>query len=274
MAYAAKNISLHEMDECTGNVFRSLITSNQLLLRKDYPYYHSQVGIPPALVSFKAKITSLRAKSSELILERYKDDPHPMGLTYSMGSFSHAFTGALTVAAIGIGDCGECCAKLAAEMICKSFGNITFLSLSFPKAKKGMEQYHQLILANISKEEMGLIMRHKERRLDAFLALLPKHCVIGDPFLGLSFTPAKIPKPLQDYIIAYGEEAIITNCQHFTHLGPKFLEYYLKRAAAIKSIIAEMPEAKLNFYITEGPWKAILEASHSSMAAEKSLAPK
>ena len=275
MAFTTKNITLAEMSTLVDQTHRSIVSSHRLLSRIRHPYYHSHPGIPPELVAFKKRITGLRERSLHLIIERYTGDSDPLGQVYSVKSFPLRFTGALALAGMGLGECGENAAKLAANMLIHGFGNITFLSLRFTKATEGMEQAHELILANISQAEMSALRALRVADFTQFMKVLPAHAVLGDAFLNVAFTPSAIPKLMQDYLAAYGGQAIICGVEHYTNCGPQFLKYYTDHAGSIKKELADIPEAEPRCYVLKGPWKEALLAPRTHLdSIEQGAVPK
>lgn len=262
MAYASNNITQALMSELTAETYRSIVSSHRLISRIEQPYYHSEASVPLELVEFKRRLTALRTQSLALTLARYAGESDPLGQRYdSPQSFACSFTGSLAVAGLGLGECGECATKLAANMLVRGFGNITFLQFKFTNARAGMEQGHQLIIANISQAQMSALRKSKETDFLKFMGSLPADAVVGDAFLNICFTPSAIPQLMRDYITAYGGAATINGVNHFTHLGPKFFKYYADHAGAIQKILASHPEGAPRLYVLRGPWKASLMLS-------------
>lgn len=204
-----------------------ILTSNDIIPRTTCPYFYDNPAIPKALINFKLRLQEYRAISSTQIAAigqlPLASNMLPMMGDFSIGSFSHAFVGALVVASFGIGDCAECSARLVIEMLANGYGNFTFMGIRFPNAKHGMETTHQFILANLAKSP--------ERRASSsvydFFRTLPEDTVIGDPFLGLAFRPNDIPAEFKAYIDAYGKNTEIIQCFHLCNMGPRFLQHYL-----------------------------------------------
>lgn len=151
----------------------------------------------------------LIAKQPELFLPNASHDMR----NFSVGTFAHHFSVALAVSLCGIGECGECKAKLGLALIQSGFGNLAFVNIKFLEAKKGMETRHSFIVANLPK--VTLSSDNKSPSVYDFFKNLPSHAIIGDAFLGLVFSPDKIPDAFIHYINAYGGKTKLIQCQHF-----------------------------------------------------------
>ncbi|MDF2940489.1 MAG: hypothetical protein K0R66_1131 [Gammaproteobacteria bacterium] len=262
--FKAKDIKQEEMLELVTKVRSAILSSNHLLPRQDHPYYHSHPGVPQALQVFKEKFTNARMLASRYILEHFEKETHPMLGDFSLGKFPHNFTASLAVGSLHIGECAECSDKLAAEMILRGFGNLSIVHVTFPKASPGMERGHQFIVANLAKSPDRSF---QGKSIVDFLRSLPADAVIGDPFLGLVFSPKDTPRALLKYIEAYGGEAVLAGCFHFTNLGMAFLSPFLSYADRVAKAIADKADTTISFYITEGPWKKLLEAKKTEIEA-------
>ena len=210
-----------------------LLTSNDIVPRTKCPYFYDNPATPKALTNFKLRLEKYRAISSTQIAATGQlplaSNILPMMGDFSMGSFSHTFVGALVVASFGIGDCGECSARLVVEMLANGYGNFTFMGISFPKAKHGMETTHQFIIANLATNPR----KRDYSSVYDFFKTLPEDAVIGDPFLGLAFRPNDIPAEFKAYIDAYGKNTQIMQCFHLCNMGPRFLQHYMSVATKI-----------------------------------------
>lgn len=228
-----KNITVTEMLRLIKKVEPHILTSNNIVPRITCPYFHNHPSVPKALGNFKARLQEYRYISSTRIaaIGRLPLEPNMLPILgdFSIGSFSHVFVGALVVSSFGIGDCGECSARLVIEMLVNGYGDLAFVGIKFPKAKDGMETTHEFIVANLPQDPY----RSPSTSIFDFFRTLPRNAVIGDPFLGLAFEPNSIPAEFIRYIDTYGKDTDVIKCFHFCNVGSKFLSHYLSITAQI-----------------------------------------
>lgn len=202
-------LSLGKMYELVDEVSQQLLTSNQIIPRSNCPYYLYGPKTPKELTAYKTLIVDYRSSSATLIAERCVPNPASIWSDFSFGSFFHRFVGSLVVAHFGIGECAECSAILAIKLVLHGYGDITFVGITFPEAKEGMEQTHQFVIANLHEQPQK---QKSDISIYDFFKTLPEDVIIGDPFLGLCFTPKNIPAAFNKFVCCR-----ITVWQRCTH---------------------------------------------------------
>lgn len=215
------NRALEKIQFFIEKVQMNLLTSNDVVDRTRYPYYHSHPSVPSALVKFKNELIQLRTCSSELLqelplsaeLRTQFHDPN------NAESFGHFFIGALAVASLGIGECAESAIKLTEKLILAGYKNLFIVVISLTDSKPGMEKTHDFVVAH-----PNLVGINQRMPVDEFFKTLPTDAIIADAFLGVTFTPGN-PHPLfQAYLKAYGGTANLLLCHHLFNFTPKSLE--------------------------------------------------
>lgn len=237
-----KVISLEKMNELIKKVQSNLCTSNNIVNRIEYPYYYAHTSVPESLAQFKKTLEIYRKRCSDLITEvdkqaLFKDFLSPVAdfNNLSNGSFFHSFVLHLIISGFRIGDCGECSTQLAIELANAGYGNLAFVSIKFTKAKEGMENYHQFVVANLMKAPA--CQADEKTSVEQFFSSLPRDAIIGDAFLGLCFSPHHIAETFKSYINAYGGSAVVVNFRHFYNLSNRSFNGYIEVASQIKSML-------------------------------------
>jgi hypothetical protein len=231
-------IKRQELKTLIEKVVGGLLTSNQIVDRINYPYYWNHESVPHSLTLFKKKLEAIRRNSDTLVVSQpdlfFPNAPDQM-CSFSSETFARLFTVALTTSLFGIGDCGECSAKLGLELIKAGFGDLAFVAIKFPAAEVGMETMHSFVIANLP--SLRLPSDLGSLSVQDLFAALPPEALIADPFLGLVFSPGHVPDALTNYINAYGRSTSLMQCQHFYKL-PKDSKIFASYQA-ISNIIAK-----------------------------------
>lgn len=229
-------ITKQKLNELIDEVQKGFLISNNIINRTEYPYYYNHPSVPKSLTTFKKRLQSYREQSAEAVAKQVELPlPNASHSTrnFSMGTFAHHLTVALTVSLAGIGDCGECSANLGLALIQAGFGNLAFIGIEFSEAKEGMEKKHSFIVANLP--TLPHPSSNAPLSIYDLFKVLPKHTLIGDAFLGLTFSPDEIPDDFIRYINAYGGKATLIQCQHFYNVPSKSLMFggYLTTAKKV-----------------------------------------
>ncbi len=222
------------MQECIVEVQRQLLTSNDLVLRAEQPFYHSHSSVPPILTEFKVILTELRMYAAKLIHELGVQRIGSMDADFSEGTFFHSYLLGLTIASFGIGECAETTYKLVERLIKKGGRDFLFISLKFPNRAMGMEMSHGLLIANVPNIRESIERVASAATLEELLGMLPENAIVGDAFLGVSYLPKEgFPQAMQDYLAAYGGQECITQVFHFYNFSTNVLSNYQIRAVNI-----------------------------------------
>lgn len=212
------------MQECVVEVQRQLLTSNDLVSRAEQPFYYGHLSVPPILTEFKVILTELRMYAAKLISELGTQKMGSVDVDFSEGTFFHSYLLGLTISAFSIGECAETTYKLSERLIKRGGRDFLFVSLHLPNRTSGMERSHGLLIANV--RELSERITHATT-LEELLRALPDNAVVGDAFLGISYSPKDgFPIEMLDYLRAYGGLESIAQVFHFYNFSPTVLSNY------------------------------------------------
>lgn len=266
-------ITEQKMKELIEEVQKNILTSNNILSRIEYPYYYNHPSVTKSLITFKTRLQTYRQKSAELVVKQAElplpNAPHSHR-HFSVGTIAHQLSVSLAVSQLGIGDCGECAAKLGLALIQAGFGNLAFVIVEFLESKEGMEKYHEFVVANLP--VLSLPPNNITLSIYDFFKALPTQALIGDAFLGLTFSPEKIPNDFIRYLNAYGGKTEINACMHFYNVPSKSIMFggYLDVAKkVVKELKSRQPLLEEDSYTLKGKIK-IEDTTLVSLLKEKS----
>lgn len=225
------SILLNTMQRHVEHVQTLFLTSNDIVNRTQYPFYHSHQSVPNTLKHFKSVLTQYRESTSNLVAELGTKIVGTQPQDYQKGTPHHIVVGSLATASLGIGECSESMMKLAESLIV-SHGcvDIMFVSFSHNAAKTGMETTHSFIVANIKTlpSTMKLDMSFQD-----FMTCLPDSAIVGDAFLGESYKPNNIPDSVASYFKAYGGNPGLGMVFHLYNFSLNTLGGYVNKAVRI-----------------------------------------
>lgn len=221
-------ITEQKLEKLIDEVQKDFLTSNNIINRTECPYYYHHPSVPKSLIIFKKRLGTYR-QQNELLVAKHPDLPLPNTpfewRNFSIGTFAHKFSLNLATALCGIGDCGECSAKLMLALIQGNYGNAAYVEIKFLEAKEGMEQCHSFIATNLPTPLSFSSNNTASFSVYDFLKELPPQTIIGDAFLGLTFSPDKIPDTFIRYINTYGGKTELTAFQHFYNYFSKSITF-------------------------------------------------
>lgn len=195
-------VTVAQVQEAIIEVQKKLLTSNDIVPRAQQPYYHSHPSVPPALTEFKRIVTEVRMHVARLVHELGIQRAGSTTQDFAEGSLFHSLLSGLVTSSFGIGECAESTYKLAEQLIKQGCHDFLFISLILPASSRGMEITHGILIANVSDftADMG-----RAETLGELLLSLPETAVVGDAFLGCSYSPRSgFPLVMSDYLAAYG----------------------------------------------------------------------
>lgn len=269
-------ITEQKLIELIDEVQKDFLTSNNIINRTECPYYYNHPAVPKSLIIFKKRLTAYRQQSEHLVAEHpdlnLPNSPVPFR-SFAIGTFAHQFSLNLATALCGVGDCGECAAKLALALIQGGYRNVAYVAISFLEAKKGMEQFHAFAVTNLP-SYFAFSSNNTISVYELFKAL-PSEAIIGDAFLGLTFSPRRIPDAFTSYMGAYGGKANVIQFQHFYNYPSNSITFngYLEVAKSVaKKIKLKRPSLVEDLYILEEKLK-INDTTLTILLKEKSKLP-
>lgn len=231
-------VTLTQMQTTITEVQKKLLTSNDITPRSEQPYYYNHPSVPPTLTEFKRIVTEIRIYAARLIHELGVQHAGSVKQDFTEGKVFHSLLLGLVTSSFGIGECAESMYKLAELLIKQGCHDFLFISLALPASSKGMEVTHGLLIANIPDwtAEMG-----KAETLEKLLVTLPETAIVGDAFLGASYSAhSGLPLAMRDYLRAYGGQERIRSVFHFYNFSKTLLaNLQLKAVNIIKRMLEE-----------------------------------
>ncbi|MGE3921065.1 MAG: hypothetical protein AB7F64_09095 [Gammaproteobacteria bacterium] len=224
---------LNYLNNLIESVQSRILTSHTLVNRIQYPIYQFDPNVPPLLQTFKHRLVQYR-QAADLLAAQYGQQkgalfkpPTPPELSdLTQPTFARQFVCALAVLSFGLGECLEVTSLTAVELIKAGHPSIAFVAIRFQHQNPKMEQAHQFLITNLP-NHANPIPSAAQTDIFQFLKCVPKEAYIVDAFLGCCFKPAEIPPTFLEYIKAYGNQAVVTQCIHLFRYSPRTLEPYL-----------------------------------------------